>query len=278
ARVCGAADAVIRRVEGSDMRRVAHFGPIPLVLPEVRRITEGSASGRAILECRAIHFHDVLDPDVARDYPDQDGSRGWRTTLAVPLVREGTAIGAIVIRRTEVRAFTEKQIALLQTFADQAVIAIENVRLFKELQARNRDLTEALGQQTATSEILGVISSSPTDVQPVFETIARNAGRLCDAVLPAVFRVEGGLLHVVAGPGSPESREWLQRAFPRPIGSGATSWAMSERRIVQVPDTEAIGVAPFTREAGRMVGFRSQLVAPMLRDGTPIGAISVSRR
>jgi GAF domain-containing protein len=149
--------------------------------------------------------------------------------------------------------------------------------LEREAGAAQRE-AEALDQQTATSEILGVISSSPTDVQPVFETIARNAGRLCDAVLPAVFRLEGGLVHVVAAPGSPESREWLQRAFPRPIGSGATSRAMSERRIIEVPDTEAIGVAPFTREAGRMVGFRSQLVAPMLRDGTPIGAISVSRR
>ncbi len=101
--------------------------------------------------------------------------------LAVPLLREDSAIGAIAVGRAEPGPFPDNQIALLQTFADQAVIAIENVRLFKELEARNRDLTEALEQQTATSEILRVISQSQTDVQPVFETIAAAALRLCGA-------------------------------------------------------------------------------------------------
>ncbi len=183
ARVWGATDAIIMRVEGHDMRRVAHFGPIPLVLPAVRRITSGSIAG-AILECRPIHVHDILDTDVARDYPESEAAyrgAGWRTTLAVPLVREGVAIGAITIRRTGVRPFTEKQIKLLETFADQAVIAIENARLFTELQEKNRALTdahaqvtEALEQQMATSEILRVISSSPTDLQPVLVARARR--------------------------------------------------------------------------------------------------------
>ena len=116
---------------------------------------------------------------------------GWRTFLAVPLRQQGELIGVLIARRIEVRPFTPAQIKLLETFADQAVIAIENVRLFKELQERNRDLTEALEQQTATSEILGVIASSPTDIQPVLDVVAENAARLCDADDAAIRRVEG---------------------------------------------------------------------------------------
>src|SRR5262249_37841470 len=130
---------------------------------------------------------------------------GYRTTLIVPLIRDGLALGAIGIRRTEVKPFTDRQIALLQTFADQAVIAIENVRLFTELQEKNRALTlahaqvtETLEQQTATSEILKVISSSPTDVRPVFDAIIENAVRLCRAFNGTVFRFDGSLIHVVA--------------------------------------------------------------------------------
>ena len=126
---------------------------------------------------------------------------GSRTILATPLLREGLAIGTMVIRRTQVRPFTEKQIKLLETFADQAVIAIENVRLFKELQERNCDLTEALEQQTATSEILRVIASSPTDIQPVFDSIALSAARLCEAFDVMVLRVDGDVLRLVAHDG-----------------------------------------------------------------------------
>ena len=121
-----------------------------------------------------------------------------RTVLAAPLLREGISIGAVVIRRQDVRLFTEKQIKLLETFADQAVIAIENVRLFKELEERNRQITEALEQQTATSEILRVIASSPTDIQPVLDTVAENAARLCEATDAVIIRVDGENLKQVA--------------------------------------------------------------------------------
>ena len=127
--------------------------------------------------------------------------------LATPLLRNGTAVGVIVVRRTRVRPFTAKQIALLKTFADQAAIAIENARLSQELGARNRDLTEALEQQTATAEILRVISTSPTDVQPVFAAVAASAAHLCDAFDAAIHRVDGDALRLVAheGPIPPDS-------------------------------------------------------------------------
>src|SRR5206468_4400679 len=121
-----------------------------------------------------------------------------RTVLGVPMVSDDDLLGVFTIRNSKVQPFTDRQIELVTTFADQAVIAIENVRLFKELQDRNRDLTEALAHQTATSEILRVISNSPTDVQPVFETIVRNAVTLCDGLFANAFRFDGTLLHFVA--------------------------------------------------------------------------------
>ena len=155
---------------------------------------------------------------------------GIRTALAVPLLREGVAIGAITIRRMELRPFTDEQIALLKTFADQAVIAIENVRLFQEL-------TESLEQQTATSQILGVIASSPTDIQPVLDVVAENAARLCDATDAQIQRVEGEFLRTVASYGSMSARGREERPLITP--DHAPSRAIIDRQTIHIHDLAA---------------------------------------
>jgi two-component system, NtrC family, sensor kinase len=159
---------------------------------------------------------------------------GFRTMLSVPLMREGVAIGTIMVRRTEARLFTERQVALLQTFADQAVIAVENVRLFTETKER-------LEQQTATSEILQVISRSPTDVQPVFETILERAVALCGARNGSLFRFDGELVHVAAHFNLPSTVvEIIARQFPSPpnprTASGRT---ILGRRVITIEDVLA---------------------------------------
>ena len=180
--------------------------------------------------------------------------------------------------RTQVRAFTDQQIDLVATFADQAVIAIENARLLHELQARNSDLTVALEQQTATGEILRVISSSPTDVQPVFDTIVRSAVRLCDGLFSALFQYDGELIDQVAQYNfTPEALEEVRRVYPaRPSREVGSTRAILERAVVHIPDVE-IDPEYQPKELTRAVGMRSGLYVPMLRNGAPVGVIMVSR-
>src|SRR5438477_2404661 len=195
--LCSAAESGIFLVEGDALRFAAGFGSMS-TFQEGDRIplSRGLVIGRATIDRRTIHHPDIVDL-LDTDYPDARAHQekfGFRAILAVPLMREDRAIGGIVLWRTEARAFTEKQVALVKTFADQAAIAIDNVRLFNATK-------EALEQQTAVAEILRVISSSPTDVRPVLDAIAERAARLCDASTASMYLIEGNLLHHLASKG-----------------------------------------------------------------------------
>jgi GAF domain-containing protein/DNA-binding response OmpR family regulator len=280
-RLCGAERALIRRFDGQVLRVVAAHN----IAPELRAFVEqhpiapgrGSTTARAALERRTIHIHDIQnEPEYTYGLRHMDRVR---TVLSIPMLRAGELLGVIVIYRPEVDPFSESQIALMETFADQAAIAIENARLLTELQAKNADLTEALEQQTATSDILRVISQSPTDTQPVFDTIARNVVKLCDGVHAGVFRFDGVLVHLAAHHNfTPEALELFARTFPMPPNrSNLSARALLDRAIVHVPDIAADPDAAVSRQLGDVTGFKSVLSVPMLRDGTPIGVISVGR-
>ncbi len=284
ARLCGAIDSLVFRVDGDMMRRVAHVGPVPS-MSEARPITAGTPTGRAILERRAIHVHDILEELARGEYAEvrtlqlQQGS-GFRTVLCVPLVREASVVGAIVIRRLEPRPFTEGQIELVQIFADQAAIAIENVRLFTELGARNRDLTEALEQQTATAEILRVISRSQTDVRPVFDAIMESAVRLCKGDTGTVFDYDGHVVTAVAEynarPAGIDTRDQVV-VGRSPSLETVTGKAILLRRVVHCPDIEEATDVPGTVAIARAWPYRTIVSVPLLRDGESIGTINVAR-
>jgi signal transduction histidine kinase/CheY-like chemotaxis protein len=202
---------------------------------------------------------------------------GYRSNVVVPMLREGLPIGVIAIARAEVKPFTDKQIEMIQTFADQAVIAIENVRLFKELEARNRDLTEALEQQTATSEVLKVISRSTFDLQPVLETLLENAARLCAADNGFIWRFDGEVFRRAAAYGiSPEHRDFLERHTMRPGPGSVTGRAALERRTVHIPNVLADPEYQES-EAQKVLNFRTLLGVPMLREDALIGVFALHR-
>src|SRR5262249_53171065 len=226
-----------------------------------------------------VHVPDVLaESDAEFGTAKEIAVRcGYRACLAVPMLREGKSVGSIIMRRTEARPFSNRQIDLLKTIADQAVIAIENTRLFNELEKRNRDLTESLEQQTATSEILRVISQSQRDVQPVFETIAANARKLCRATTGSVNTFDGEVIHYATAEGfNSEAIDTIRQDFPMPPSRGsATGRAILTRAVSYIPDIHDDPEYRMQRQAasGR---FCSVLSVPMLREGNPIGTINVT--
>ena len=216
-----------------------------------------------------VQIPDVLaDPDY--ELKDATRQAGFRANLGVPMLREGQVVGAIAVCREEPGAFPDKQVKLLQTFADQAVIAIENVRLFKETK-------EALEQQTAISEILRVISSSPTDVQPVLEAIAERAANLCDAEVASMYLTDGDTLRLLASKGP--TPDPVRNVDVLPINRESLSGrAVLEQRTIQVPDLLAAGADyPLSHDIAERLGHRTVVVTPLYREGKPFGTILLRR-
>jgi GAF domain-containing protein len=273
ARLCEAHDTVVRRAHDGHLEVAAIHGSIPTMRQPIHRALP---SGRAFLDGETVHVLDFAAelaslPEELAENRASAAEAEIRTVLAVPLLREGAAIGIIAIRRRVVRPFTDKQIALVKTFADQAVIAIENVRLFQELQARNRDLT-------ATSEILRVIAGSPTDLQPVFDTIAERSMRLCEATFCWVLTFDGELMHLGSLANvSPEGADALRQVLPQAPSRGtAAGRTILTGDVVQVPDVLADPEYELKGTA-QATNYRSVLTVPLLHQGHPIGVIAVSR-
>src|SRR6266478_5749653 len=241
-RLCEAKRSFIFRFDGQCLRVVATHN----ASAEIRAFVErnpiapgrGSATARAGLERRTVHVLDAqADPEHTYGGRQVDP---FRTILTVPILRADELLGVILIYRHEVRPFTDSQIALLETFADQAVIAIENVRLFYELSQRTDDLKESLEQQTATTEVLKVIGGSAFDLQPVFDAIAENAVRLCEAERAFIFRFDGELLRAAASYNvGPEVRDFVYRNPIVPGRHSISARAALERRTVHIPDVQA---------------------------------------
>ena len=273
-RLCEADGANIFRPDGDGFKVAAMFGATSEHRAALKQLVvkpgRETCAGRALLEGRTVHIDDAkADPEY--NAPDVLAARGNRAMVGVPLLREGVPIGVLVLTRTVARPFTEKQISLATTFADQAVIAIENVRLFKET-------TEALERQTATSEILRVISQSPTDVQPVFDTIAAAALKLCTANNAMLATYDGKLVRLVAMANvSPQGADALRNIFPTPPSrETTTARAILNRDVVVIPDV--LSDPDYRVQANAVAsGFRSVLSVPLMRGQEAIGALTVGR-
>jgi two-component system, NtrC family, sensor kinase len=287
ARLCHGFDVYVQLREGNLVRYVAHCGGIIPTSPSVggtRPLTRGLVIGRAMLESRLIHLLDAQAE--SEEFPEGSAiarRTGYRTIIAVPLMRLGHAIGTIAVRRVEARLFSDKEVELLSNFAAEAVIAIENARLLTELRQRTADLSESLEQQTATFEVLKVISSSPGELEPVFRAILENATRICGAKIGILFRFDDGAYTAVATLGvTAEYKKYLNqgpiRAGP---GTGLGRVAAGEQ-TVHIIDTQAEQAyadrEPLRVATAELGGARSLLNVPMLKDSELIGAIGIYRQ
>jgi signal transduction histidine kinase/putative methionine-R-sulfoxide reductase with GAF domain len=265
ARLCNADTAAILRLQDGLYRFAANDRMEPAYVKYLmdNPIFPGreSVAGRVALNGHAVHIHDALaDPEYTYAAYEKN-----RTKLGVPLLRDGSPIGVIVLNRRVVRPFTRKQISLVETFADQAVIAIENAHLFEEVQARTRELTEALEQQTATSEVLSVISSSPGDLEPVFRAMLANALRICEAKFGHLLLYDGERFRAAHLHGVPQSYRSLWERGPLSPGPNTGLGRM-------VHDDHTLTAV------AKIGGQRTMLGAPLLREGTPIGVITLQRK
>jgi two-component system NtrC family sensor kinase len=277
--LCEGNDALVLLKDGDTLRYGAHHGPIPVVFEEKRAINRNYLAGRSVVDMVPIHVRDVFS-DEGAEFPESrelSQRRGIRSILCVPLLREGESVGVIVLRRNEVQPFSDKQIALLQTFADQAVIAIGNVRLFDEVQAKTRDLSEALQQQTATSDVLKVISRSAFNLQAVLDTLVESAARLCESDKGVIFKRDGDLYRWSANFGNPPELEAFAKANPfRPGRYAVTSRVALEGKTFHVADVLAdpeYGASQYQK----LGGYRTILCVPLLRQGVPIGVFALTR-
>jgi GAF domain-containing protein len=276
-KLCDARDAYVALRDGDYLVSQTQHGLIPVAWKR-RPINRQWPAGRAVVEGKSVHLRDVLARE-GDEFPDgREIARhdGARTVLAVPLMREGESIGVIILRRTEVLPFTDKQIALLDTFADQAVIAIENARLFNETQ-------EALEQQTATADILKVIASSPDDLKPVFESMLAKAMRLCEAQCGFIYQMEQGAMRAVAEIGVPPAFAEYRRHH---LHTGGATTPVDEMRATKKPahvhdarDSDAYRHGNPNAVAGvDLGGARTVLYVPMIRNDDIVGVINLYRQ
>jgi GAF domain-containing protein len=285
ARLCDAEMAAIAREKDSAFYYATSYGFPAAYLEFVKGIphpvNRGSVIGRTLIEGKAVQISDVLS-DAEYAYLESQKKGGYRTMLGVPLLREGIPIGVLLLARSSVRPFTQKQIELVSTFADQAVIAIENVRLFDEVQARTAELSESLDQQTATAEILQTINESPGDLTPVFDTMVESAMRLCQADYGHVYSYDGKLLHLVAAHGDPGYVNWIKESGPRaPEGSLTFTRILGGEPLVHLADiSKDVSYRTANKRAKTIVdqfGIHTLLTVPLRKEETLLGGFVLYR-